>query len=43
MIAIVSAVKEGGLKRHFLAKQEILKLMFAFHYINYAGTLHTSI
>ena len=42
MIAIVSAVKEGGLKRHFLGKQEILKLMFAFHYIHYVGTLHTS-
>ena len=27
MLAIVSAVREGGLKRHFSAELEILKLM----------------
>ena len=37
MLAIVSAIRQGGLKRHFSAKQEILKLIFAFDHINYAG------
>ena len=32
----ISAVREGGLKRHFSAEREILKLMFAFDHINYA-------
>ena len=39
MLAIVSAVKEGGLKRHFSAEREIFKLMFAFDHINYAGCI----
>ena len=37
MLANVSAVREGGLKRHFPAEREILKLIFAFDHINYAG------
>ena len=37
ILALVFALKQGGLKRHFSAKQEILKLMFAFNHINYAG------
>ena len=37
MLAIVSAIREGGLKRHFSAEQEILKLIFAFDHISYAG------
>ena len=37
MLAIVSTVRKGGLKRHFSAEPEILKLMFAFDQINYAG------
>ena len=37
MLAMVSTVREGGLNRHFLAEPEILKLMFAFDRINYAG------
>ena len=36
MLAIVSAVREGGLKRLFSAEREILKL-FAFDRINFAG------
>ena len=36
MLAIVSAVRESHLKRHFSAEQKILKLMFAFDHINYA-------
>ena len=36
-LAIASAVREGGLNRHFSAEREILKLMFAFDDINYAG------
>ena len=36
MQAIVSAVREGDLKRNFSAEQEILKLMFAFDRINYS-------
>ena len=30
MLAVVSAVREDGLKRHFSAKRDILKLIFAF-------------
>ena len=37
MLAIVSTVRKGGLKRHFSAEPAILKLMFAFDQINYAG------
>ena len=37
MLAVVSAVRKGGLKIHFSAEPEILKLMFAFDQINYAG------
>ena len=37
ILALVFALKEGGLKRHFSAKQEISKLMFAFNHINFAG------
>ena len=37
MLAIVSAVREGGLKRDFSAEREILKLMIAFDLINYVG------
>ena len=37
MLVIASAVREGGLKRHFSAEKQILKLMFAFDHINYAG------
>ena len=37
MLAIVSIVRKGGLKRRFSAELEILKLMFAFNQINYAG------
>ena len=37
MLTIISTVREGGLKRHFSAEREILKLMFAFDHINYAG------
>ena len=36
MLAIKSAIREGDLKRHFSVEQGILKLMFAFDYINYA-------
>ena len=39
MLAIVSAVRKGGFKRHFSAEPEILKLMFAFDQINYAGCI----
>ena len=39
MLAIVSAVRKGGLKIHFSAEPEILKLMFAFDQINYAGCI----
>lgn len=35
MLAAVSAVKEGDLKRHFSPEQKILKLIFAFHRITY--------
>ena len=37
ILAIVSAVREGDLKKHFSAEREFLKLMFAFDHINYAG------
>ena len=37
MLAIVSIVRKGGLKGRFSAEPEILKLMFAFNQINYAG------
>ena len=37
MLAIIFIVREGGLKRHFSAEREILKLMFAFDHINYVG------
>ena len=37
MLANVSVVTKGGLKRHFSAEREILKLMIAFDHINYAG------
>ena len=42
MLAVVSAVREGGLKRHFSAEQGILKLIFALDRIDYAkhGTYH---
>ena len=36
MPAIVSAVREGNLKRHFSAEQEIVRLKFAFDHINCA-------
>ena len=36
-ICINVPLKEGSLKIHFLAKQQILKLMFTFCHINYAG------
>ena len=36
MLAVVSAVREDGLKRHFSAKRDILKLIFAFGLIDYA-------
>ena len=36
MLAIVSAVREGDLKRHFSAEREIVRLIFAFDHINYA-------
>ena len=39
MLTIISTVREGGLKRHFSAEREILKLMFAFDHINYAGCI----
>ena len=37
MLAIISTVGEGGLKRHFPVEREILKLMFAFQHIGFAG------
>ena len=37
MLAIVSAVKETGLKRQFSAERETLKLMFTFDHISYIG------
>ena len=37
MLAIVYTVREGDLMIHFSAEQEILKLVFAFDHINYAG------
>ena len=37
MLAVVSTVRKGGLKRHFSAEPEIWKLMFAFDQNNYAG------
>ena len=37
VLVIVSTVRKGVLKRHFSAEREILKLMFAFDYIKYAG------
>ena len=37
MFVIVFALRKGGLKRHFSAEREILKLMFAFDHINCAG------
>ena len=37
MLAVVSTVRKGGLKRHFSAEPEIWKLMLAFDQINYAG------
>ena len=42
MLAVVSAVREGGLKRHFSAEQGIFKLIFALDRIDYAkhGTYH---
>ena len=36
ILATVSAIREGDLKRHFSVEQEILKLMFALDHINYA-------
>ena len=39
MLAIIFIVREGGLKRHFSAEREILKLVFAFDHINYAGCI----
>ena len=35
MLAVVSVVREVGLKRHFTAERDILKLMFASDHIDY--------
>ena len=37
VVAIISTVREDGLKRHFSTEREISKLMFAFDHIKYAG------
>ena len=39
VLAIVFALMEGGLKRHFSIELEIMKLMFAFDHINDAGSI----
>ena len=36
ILATVSAIREGDLKRHVSAEQEILKLIFALDHNNYA-------
>ena len=36
MLAIVSAVREGYLKRYLQAERQMLKLMFEFDHIHYA-------
>ena len=37
MLAIISTVREDGLKRNFSAEREISKPMFAFDHIKYAA------
>ena len=39
VLAIVFALIEGGLKRHFSIEREIMKLMFAFDHINDTGCI----
>ena len=36
MLSMISAVREGNLRRHLQAEREMLKLVFAFDHPNYA-------